>query len=151
MKINRNSWHFKLYEFNLQLIAAWRGHDWYFEVKGKDTIGLCPYVRTIILWGPLIMATYVLTLYIVTLPFVFFPIAMGTGLGGSIAVIGTIFLFILTLFLLDKYIGYRNKKKDDEEIPDWQSEEKDKTFGTVFWEYIKSFKTKICPVLEVKD
>lgn len=163
-KINPESWHYKLYVFNTQLIGRW-GDDEEFYLRPhsrRRKIGLCPYVRTIMLWGPLVMASYVLPIGAFLGVVVFLP----GGLAGTAGILGLISVFVAMAALavgigyLTKWINtvhkiYVPKKSelatnyDDDGYP--IEIERPATFWTILKDYIIAAKTKVCPVLTLPE
>lgn len=53
MKISRNTWHFKVFEFWFKHAHDGYDLDHYTQSYYKETFSLCPYVRAILFWAPL--------------------------------------------------------------------------------------------------
>jgi hypothetical protein len=52
MKISKNTWHFKVFEFWFKQKHGGYDLDTYTQSYYKETFSLCPYVRAILLWAP---------------------------------------------------------------------------------------------------
>lgn len=162
MTINTRSWHYRLYVFMLQWCKAWNGHDDYYYEPRLKNIGLCSYMRMILLWGPLVILTNVVPLGMTIAALFLFPIA-ANGFVGVAWLLGIILLpFVLmyawirlTSWLENRYPDAPTKNQNDGEIKTGNIHDQEKVepstgFMSLLWSYLVSFKTKICPVLEVE-
>jgi hypothetical protein len=155
--INRESWHWKLYIFDLQMINAWTGEDFYYDEEGPKNIGLCPYMRTLFLWGPLIMMTNLIPWAAVIWSVIYFPTS-AMGIIGPIMVVLGLALIFATIWCLG-LLAKRNKQKRiarEEETARqgrydrFDPKKDDDTFWKLIKDWIKTRKSKICPIMEVR-
>lgn len=155
-KIDRNSWHWKIYAFNSQLVHAWLGKDFYYEYPKQregEKIGLCPYMRMIILWGPLVMLTYLAPLAAFYGALIYFPYSANAGLG-LLALFGTLLAISGVIWLL----AWLAVKREEETWEQREAREEARErrlkenpgFLRLFWRWLVAQKTKICPVMEVE-
>ncbi len=157
MKISPDSWHYKLYVFMSQWNAAWRHKldPWEYP-RGKNMIGLCPYMRMILIWGPLSILSNLLPIGAVYAAFVMFPAAVN-GTAGIAWLVGSVIALAVSFFLIGwiaHLIGVvREQRRDSRiqrEFEDLDVEPKETFFGLIK-QYIVAIKTRICPVLELED
>jgi hypothetical protein len=156
MKISADSWHYRLYVFMSQWNAAWRGkHDPWEYPRGGHMIGLCPYMRMILIWGPLAIFSNLIPIGAVIVTFFLFPAAMNGGLG-----VAWIFGFFITLGAVIFGIGYiyhligrleEGRKRNQITRQQEEEFEEKTTFRGLFWGFLVAVKTKMCPVLELKS
>lgn len=154
MKISPDSWHYRLFCFMSQWNAAWRGkHDYHTYPKiGQFGIGLCPYMRMILIWGPLAIVSNVIPLGAFALAFYVFPHS-AAGAAGVIwllvslgAGLGAIFL----LGFLKDWVDARQEARYESQVSE-SEEEKPDGFWKLLGQFLKSAKTKVCPVLELEE
>lgn len=156
MKLNPNSWHYKIYAFNSQLVAAWMHKDdyHYYPKIGSFGIGLCPYMRMILIWGPLVALTNVVPFAAIYAAFIMFPgfAAGGAGIFWLIFTLASIVGFFVLLAKIKDWASERQERREESQLrrqdPDYQEPE---GFWRLVGGYLKSMKTKICPVLEIQD
>lgn len=154
MKINTSSWHYKIYAFNSKWVARWMcAWNWYEKPGPSAMIGLCPYMRMILLWGPIVMLTNIVPLGAVVYAILLFPVDVN-GAGGVGWIVGIAALGLVGVFL-SRQAGKWISKKAQESVEKQsrkKSEEKDGTgFFTIMAEYVKTFKSKVCPIMEVDN
>lgn len=155
MRISKNSWHYKLYVFMSQWNAAWRAEDdYHLFPKDNERIGLCPYMRMILIWGPLAILSNIFPLGTFAAVVFLFPMS-ANGLWGVFWLFFWIATVIVALFGIgflkdfsDKRAERKKSQLDSNEEP---KSEPETGFFKILIEYVKAFKTKICPVLEVKQ
>ena len=158
MKISENSWHYRLYVFMSQWNAAWRNCDDYLEYpktygRRSNNIGLCPYMRMILIWGPLSILSNLIPILAVLGAL----IAMPTGMNGLAGFLWLIFwavtaaAFTLGIAKLADWRQARAERMEKlqtyRQDPDYVKQD---TFWSLLGEYLMSIKTKVCPVLEVE-
>jgi hypothetical protein len=158
MKISENSWHYRLFVFMSQWNAAWRNRDDYLDHpktsrREKFNIGLCPYMRMILIWGPLSILSNLIPLLAVLGALV----AMPTGMNGLAGVLWLLFWAVSAVaigFAIAKLADWRQARAENQEklqvyrqSPDYVKKD---TFLSLLGEFLMSIKTKICPVLEVE-
>jgi hypothetical protein len=164
MKLNPNSWHYKVYVFNSQLNARWNDHSDFVDFPHHgNNIGLCPYMRMIFVWGPLTMLAYVATIAVIVGTVWVFPSGATGGITGTLWLLGTLSAIIGGLLGIAYVSDWRQEKtlakhkerlelKDSMTYNEWQEHNKPpETFWTLCRDYLKSMKTKICPVLEINN
>lgn len=157
MKISPDSWHYKLYVFMCQWNAAWRGKNDYWEYPRQgNMIGLCPYMRMILIWGPLAILSNLIPIAAIVGTFFLFPASLN-GVVGIAWLLGTIFALaagILGIGYVSHLIGKleegRRREKLDREFFEDEPSKPTKTFRGLVWDYVVAVKTKMCPVLEVE-
>ena len=157
MKISPDSWHYKLYVFMSQWNAAWRGKSDYWEYPlNGNMIGLCPYMRMILIWGPLAILSNLIPIGAIVATFFLFPASVN-GAVGVAWLIGSILLIaggILAIGYITHLIGRieEGRRRNEIENDDWFEEgyEPKQTFRGLVWSYLVALKTKMCPVLELK-
>jgi hypothetical protein len=159
MKLNKSSWHYKVYAFNSQMVAAWtmEGDFHEYPYHGK-IIGLCPYMRMIMLWGPLVFLCNLSPLIAAVAAFIVLPVVTIGALSHLTVVatiVGCIILVFLVLsganYLIDRHEHYYRLKKKQQRIDAENNVTPPETFWSLLVSYIKSLKTKVCPVLELDD
>lgn len=150
MKIDTNSWHYKLYVFNCQLVSAWTGYEqFYMEPDHQRRIGLCPYARMLLIWGPLIMSSYLAMVLVVIGCLIVFPILIN-GVIGISWFFGTMFTIAGVIYLTSRFLEKRDHLR--KETPRVVKENDDSpSFWQIVKEYIKACKLKICPIMEIKQ
>jgi hypothetical protein len=120
----------------------------------NSSIGLCEYMRMLLLWGPIMVGFYLAFIALVLYVFLIMPIMSG-GIGFiSIAltavcviafflfVIGAFFIIFLCDTLKDKVI-----EKIDNAA---QTAEENGDDAPILIQYYRAVKNKICPVMEIK-
>lgn len=154
MKISTTSWHYKLYVFNTQLVEAWKGNSYFHTCPSDGNVGLCPYMRMIMIWGPLVLLTYTIPIGMTIAALVLFPMK-AAGVIGILYLIGWIVGLIAVMFLMAWLSSRKEQRELDKaertkgvSMPDVEPKT---TFWSVLKEYIIAAKTKVCPVLEVSD
>ena len=157
MKISQDCWHYKLYVFMSQWSAAWRADDNYLHA-GEHTsmIGLCPYMRMILIWGPLAILSNIIPLGGVIGVLFLFP-ASANGFMGIFWLFFWLACIVAAFFgigWLKDFLSAREEKKERSQLPphpDDEEVEKPTGFWTIVKEYIIAAKTKVCPVLEIEE
>lgn len=162
MKISRTSWHFKLFVFMSQWSAAWRCHKDFFEWPhiSKFGIGLCPYMRMILIWGPLAILSNILPIMFIVGSFVLFPgfaagwAGVGWLFGSLVIVIGVVFATFLSVEFVSEWRRNRAPERhwiqtdeSDDESDDEPSEGKPHGFIRLFAVWLHD---AVCPILEVE-
>jgi uncharacterized membrane-anchored protein len=159
MKLNKFSWHYKVYAFNSQMVAAWTMESDFHEYPWDGrTIGLCPYMRMIMLWGPLVFLCNLSPLIAGVAAYIVLP-AVTIGVSSLLSVTATIVGFTIACYILNSGVKYLSARRDDINREKRKQRridaENDVTPPETFWSllvsYIKSLKTKVCPVLELDD
>lgn len=151
-----NSWHWKVYCFNSQLVAAWKGKDDYHEYPYHNKmIGLCPYMRMILIWGPLVMLTNIIPLAAIIATFYWFP-AGANGIVGVYWLLGSIIGVVTFFVTLAKYQDWQTARREEKQESQLSCQRVDmenqaETFWTLVMSYIKAIKSKVCPVLEIEN
>lgn len=160
MKINTDSWHYKLYIFMAQWNAAWLHNDNYIDYPlNRKKIGLCEYMRMILIWGPLSILSNLIPLGLVFLVLFSFPF-YANGTIGVLWLFGFVGFIIATSVVLGRIADWKSDRKEAlrksqiyDEYDDYDDceddREPDQGFATLMKEYLKSIKSKICPILEV--
>tara|TARA_B110000240_G_C13364849_1_gene395615 strand:- start:315 stop:809 length:495 start_codon:yes stop_codon:yes gene_type:complete len=163
MKLNKSSWHYKVYAFNSQLVAAWQNQNSFhrYPYHGK-IIGLCPYMRMIIIWGPLVFLCNLAPLVAAVGVFIVLPVTT-IGAMSQLIVVATIVGFVVAACLIIGGANYLAGRLGDMEELRAEQQKKTKlesaangvtppeTFWSLLVSYITSLKTKVCPVLELDD
>lgn len=155
-QINPKSWHYKVYVFMSQWNAAWC-HESNYEMYPNDgkMIGLCPYMRMIFIWGPMAILSNLIPFGALFIVFFAAPFK-AAGFVGIAWLFGTIMTIVLAIVAFGFLYDVRIARKDAKESAllklrqDWD-EEKPETFMSLLRDWLKSYKTKICPVLEMPD
>ena len=152
--IDINSWHWKVYCFNSQLCAAWRGNEDFNEYPYHGRLlGLCPYMRMIFLWGPLVALTYLLPIGAIATAFYFLPTSAG-GTGGVLWLVGVILSFAAFVAAIVWALGKQKEIRERRPAP-YLRKERDEpttvTFRSMLFDWLKSMKSKVCPVLVLPD
>lgn len=156
MKISDKSWHYKIYVFNSQLVAAWKDDKFYLNKPGNGkNIGLCPYMRMIFVWGPLAMLSYTVPIYAMYLALFKFPVS-AAGAMGIVWLFGWIAGIIGFMFAMAWFTEYNNNRKANKAskssiVNPYDGIEEESTFWTIIREYVVALKTKVCPILEVNN
>jgi hypothetical protein len=161
MNIDSNSWHWRLYKFNSQWVAAWKGrNDFYDFPRHGRMIGLCPYMRMILIWGPIAMLSNIFPLAVLAGTFLLFPVT-ANGVMGIAWLIGVIVLVAASICAMSYLLDYRSRrceanrradlKHESNKSSDSQLTEQPDTFWTLFCSYVVAVKTKICPVLQAPN
>ena len=151
-KIDKNSWHYKWYVIASQLNAKWQGKDHYLDYPLNKQTGLCPYMRMILMWGPLAILSNLVPIGAVVAVFLYLPAsAMGwMGIVWLLFYIFTVFACIGSIGLLVNWRArYKEKNKKsnlEKQHPDYEAPE---TGRTLLVKYATTFHTKICPMLEM--
>jgi hypothetical protein len=153
MRISPKSWHYRLYVFMSQWNAAWRDKDDYLSYpKHGEMIGLCPYMRMILIWGPLAILSNLIPLGFVIMALLLFPMSAAgpSGIGWLLFwLVMTIGLVIGGGFIKD-WLDRRADEKENSQIPGWDYEPKKKPDG--FFKLLNEWiHSKFCPVLEVQN
>ena len=155
MYISQNSWHFQLYKFTKTVVERFKGNP-YWDNVSVSKVNLCPYMRTILIWGPLVVSFYSFLYAFGLYVLVYLPITMTNGAAImntglfifvcaliAVALIGSIaFITNMTVGLVDKQ---RAKREEMEELGI-----KPSGFFAILMEYLKSLKSKTCVQLEVQ-
>ena len=137
MILNKNAWHFSVYKFFKTQMNRW--DDYYPEDPNTiENIGLCPYMRTLLLWGPLQMSFYALCYGAVYIALISIPLYGGfINLFFSLLIVG----FCMAIFALMAFIA----SVDIKELVSSKSAK-----NNVAIQYAVSLKTKICPIMKVQ-
>lgn len=150
MNISKTSWHYKLFRLNYILKASLFNKsydDWYWQDFSNRPVNLCHYMRTILVWLPLKLLTYV-GFYAILL-WLIFEFGVKTYGGGfllmlmaiaGLAVIGGAFF---VFFLLEGFLKKQAQKVREEK-------EDHKKFTSLLFEWYRAAKEKVCPIMEVK-
>jgi len=158
MKISPGSWHYKLYVFMSQWNAAWLGKDAYWKYPhNSNKVGLCPYIRMIILWGPLAILSNFIPIGVFIASFFLYPASVN-GYVGIVWLVTTL-LVITAVVLIIGYVRHlidlheENRRHSELEYGVYyeKQDKSQETFRSLLWEYLETIKTKMCPVLEVKQ
>ncbi len=156
MKIREDSWHFRLYVFMSQWNAAWRGNNDYLDHPQISSfgIGLCPYMRMILIWGPLAILSNVFPIAAVIGSLVAFPGSVA-GTSGIFWLFGWIAGFVGAIFALGWIKNWQDERQESREISQLIKQDPNYVEPESFWklikDYVKSAKTKVCPVLELEE
>jgi hypothetical protein len=130
--------------------AAWHHKSNYYEYpKHGEMIGLCPYMRMIIIWGPLAILSNLIPLGAVIGALFMFPMAANGAAG-----VGWLFFWVvLTVGLIVAWAFFKDwrdakaEEKEKSQISSWDDEEeKPQGFIKLMYEWIHN---KFCPILEV--
>ena len=156
MKIRNDSWHYRLYVFMSQWNAAWRGRDDYLDFPHTDyynRIGLCPYMRMILIWGPLSIISNVIPVGAVFLAVIGFPLMLNGAAGVGWLVFWAVTL-VAVVYAVSKIMDWRQAQHEARAGSQLYTQAPDYVEPDSFWrlvrEYAVSVKTKICPVLEIE-
>jgi len=156
MQISSNSWHYKLYVFMSQWFAVWLRDYNYINAGQPENkrIGLCPYMRTILVWGPLAIISNIIPFGGLYLALIVVP----ASLNGSIGIMWTfggilLLMFFVAVFIImvELYEKYRYSNKNKSNITGDENQENSHGFWKLIKEYAVSIKTRVCPVLEVDE
>jgi hypothetical protein len=141
--ISRKSWHWKLYEFH---------NDFFLNnyVSSRETVCLCPYVRTLLFWFPAacLVSLALVCVFVASIGFALYQIwsvPEGRLVLGGIA--GAILVVILAArkedYIADKVYEARTawRKRRGTKKPQ----------PSLFGEWLKAKHEKICPCFEVRD
>ena len=149
MKISPTSWHYRLYCYMSQAYASWTHENDYWEYpKNTAFLGLCPYMRMILIWGPIAILSNLVPIYAVIAALVLFPAGASGWVGiawlfGSAALIAG--LIVLGAYLFDKGAERRAAKKESQ-LNNMDEEEKPAGFIKLMYTWIHD---SICPKLEL--
>ncbi len=156
MIISSKSWHYKLFLFNYQLLERFKGRSYWYESE-PNRINLCPYMRTILIWGPMLYLFYGLLWFLMGLTFLYIPFLMigvsDTGWLGSVILslvitAGIIGGLIAGLTYTSMFVGKKIKEiKEEYEI---RNADKPNGFFKILAAYWKSFHDKTCFTMDVK-
>ena len=156
MYISQNSWHFQLYKFTKIVVERFRGNPYWDSVSTSRAINLCPYMRTILIWGPIVLGLYALMYAFAFYVLLYLPITMTNG--AALAGTGIFILFcavcggaMLGMFMLitKLTVGITDKRREHLERLEAQGI-KPSGFFVIFKEYLKSLKSKTCVQLEIQ-
>lgn len=141
--ISRKSWHFRLYSFYVKRLSP-RKKSWL-----PDTICLCPYMRTLLIWLPIYLFIFLVMLSLgLALVYVIVSalIELSTVAGWILAakVVGWI-VIVIGAIVGGIYMGCVAKEK----IDDYRFEHREPT--TLVGQHLKSLHEKICPCFEITD
>ena len=152
MKINTNSWHWKVF---LKWERRKRRTAYYYE--RPKTLDLCRYFRTVMIYAPLRWffqregrvkpaAVFMALGFLAYLSIVGVMLAREHGwafslipFAGTLAFLGLLFG---ADFLLELYGNLRERRAAKGE---------GKREPSLVWEYVKARKRKVCPILEIED
>ena len=152
MQISEDSWHFKLFVFMSQWNAAWHEKDDYLDYPKipESGIGLCPYMRMILIWGPLaILSNFVPLAFLVGALFLFPASANGAaGVGWTLFTIAAMIGSGFAIGWLKDRKEIRDEAKERSQLDPYGEEEKPDGFFKLLWTWVHD---SICPVLEVKE
>jgi hypothetical protein len=118
-------------------------------------IGLCEYMRMLLIWGPIMTGFYIAIASWIGYVFLVMPIMSGgigfISIGFSIlfllAMVAIIVGVFFTIFVLD---FTKNKILDKLEDITEANDEKDDEEKSIIIEYYKETKDKVCPIMEIK-
>lgn len=163
MNIRSTDWHYRLYLFNHRLCQKFRGNTWWYEHE-PSRINLCPYMRTILIWGPLLWFIHACLYVALGYAFIYLPLSvvgmsdMGWLVGalGRVAVTGLLFAVVAYgLIRVLSYFGEKRKKAKQERLELIESGVLPPPKSSSFWkmvkEYWESFHSKTCFALKVED
>lgn len=151
------SWHYKLYVYMSQSLAGWSGKEdfhTYPKHYGKN-IGLCPYMRMILLWGPISLLSNLFPLAAIGIAFLVLPAGIN-GPAGVIWIFVVIAVTLASVFIIAKisdWLAERQERHDMKgQIEKQHSDyEAPITFWSLFKEWLAARKTKLCIILELPD
>ena len=155
MKISPDSWHYRLYSFMSQWNAAWREKDDFLDYPKHGTmIGLCPYMRMILIWGPLAILSNLIPIAAVIGAFLLFPASVNGG-----AAVGwlffTVIAFVGIILALGWLKNYLDERHEENEVSQLHKQDPDYVEPDSFWKllkgYAKAVKSRVCPVLELEE
>jgi len=149
MNLDTKQWYVRWFFWSLgiwdEFCETYETHD--VELNGTN---LCFFVRTIVLYVPLVIITQAFTFVLCLLAFVVFPIMM-FGSRHYAYGIGTI-LTIVTILVGGTFLyGYVQDKKDAKR--NWfdrarrTSSASGPSFGKVLWSWVVAQKQKVCPMI----
>ena len=148
MKICRDSWHYQLYAFNGKLWHNFiHGNEHGYEWTHPHMIGICEYIRGIVIWGPLLYLIYLAVFGSALFVAIGFPlwVMQGTGAVVAISLVVFICLFISGLFAVDKAVDYMDSRpKKPKKVKEGDS------FGKLFVAFLIGIKEKVCPIAEIE-
>jgi hypothetical protein len=165
MKLNKSSWHYKVYAFNSQMVARLgdNGSDFYKYPHHGRIIGLCPYMRMIMLWGPFAFLCNLVPLIAVVWFFLVLP-AFTVGLWSLLIFAAYVCAaggLAIALYYGITYVAnsvsthhddaHQAEREAAKVVRDAHKATQPDTFWSLFVGYVKSLKTKVCPVLELDD
>ena len=146
MNISRNSWHFKVYLQCRKWTEYWINGTPEDCVRVGKVVGLCSYMRTILLWGPLAVLSNLVTFFVIYMVLFYFPFTMD-------GVAGIFWLWVAGLVIASAcFVGIMIRElihKDDEKTS--EDDEKPAGFMSLSKEYLIAMKTKVCPLLNVTE
>lgn len=150
MKISPTSWHYRLYCYMSQAHAAWTHKDDYHEYpKNTAFLGLCPYMRMILIWGPIAILSNLIPIFAILATLFIFPASTG-GLAGVLwlfGAIGTLVGAIIGLGYLVEWNRERRHAREESQLGSYgEPEEKPKGFIALLYTWIHD---SICPKLEL--
>jgi hypothetical protein len=148
MKINKNSWHFKLYTFSEYLIGCFFDDLDYRkrQINNMQFVDLCSYMRSILLWLPVRIG-----IYLFFFAWVYYVLIHQIFYTGGLSLLFYV-PFILALFIGVLYgylIKYLKNRKVESEIIDVTPKESN-TFRSLF-NFYKEVKNKYCPIMEISN
>lgn len=157
MNISSNSWHFRLYAFNKKLLERFRGNTYWYEDVPKR-VNLCPYMRTILIWEPMLYLFYSLTYFILLGTFLLMPLTM-VGTTDGTWLVSVIFFFLMIgaagagfIYGMTRVGSFVSaKRKEAREAREAAGiVEQPNGFFKVLKAYWRSFHDKTCFALDVK-
>lgn len=158
MHISVNSWHYQIYVFMHRICLKFVGDDYWYEAPHSKKVNLCPYMRTILIWGPLVILFHLAWLLLALTVFVWIPLSVSGVAAYSwtlgVFFVGLSFLTVISIisFLGLKFLGDRSQRKRKErQIRKLNGESEPITFWSSLREYLKSVKSKTCIQLEIKE
>jgi hypothetical protein len=159
MKPNTNSWYHKVFVFNSQIVATMREYqDPHLHPHHGKMYGLCPYMRMIFVWGPIVFLMNLFPLLCLIGTAIVLPITIIGGVSTAytaLVILAVIGIILACIWLLE-YTSEILKKRRYQQKQVVKQREKDgvvppDTFWSLTKAYLKSAKTKVCPVLEFDD
>lgn len=158
MNISATSWHFRLYTFNKRLLERFRGNRYWLDEESPTRINLCPYMRTILIWGPMVYLFHAFMYLSLFVAFIWVPMQMISTtdigwlsmvvvffLGIGLAMAALIYGFILLGSHTSKKFKERREQREAAGIV-----EEEIGFIRALKAYWKGFHDKTCFALEVK-
>lgn len=157
MRIDSSSWHYRLFRFNFIMCQ-----DFIRGLEDPPTkLGLCTYIRYLTIWPFFTILARMMSLGFLVLAIMLPYILTGeVGMSYSYPIIVGVAAFIISIFLIATGIGKIPKlvrrlvnKSQDFKSEGYVSKSSvpSASFRNVTREWIKSFKSKTCPVIEVSN
>lgn len=166
MVIYTDQWHFRLYLWSRQILRQFRGSLDYFDDQRERRFGvnLCPYIRTLMLWMPLVVALHLIVFGLVAYVYVIMPfqlfgaMAIGIVLAKVLAAVitGVVFFGIIVglVKLFGVFMDWRADYRIAHPVPEVPvGAQRPQRFGffKLLGAYLRAAHDKICPHIEVKE